>query len=402
VILLGLVLQGGMLLVADLPGVGGAGSWVAAWGCGVALLGAWIAWFWVMFSWVTANENGENWGEADFSRTARFLVLCVAMFEMFGLVMLSRNSTLILLRQQLGWGIVGLLLGTGVVLSDRGALRRLAPVWLGTALVGVVLAGAGGRAGRQQPDLVIAALVLLVLFLAAYLDWYAGRRRFAVALGLMTVFLLVAGRQASCALVIMATVMAVLAAAGAGWRWLAAAAGMGLGGLVLWLWCEPERGARLMDFYRADPGGDLTWEPVIRMWHGGWDGVGLGRASAGPWPGGHLAGDFVLAVIGEELGLTFAVLTVVGVLLVIGAILRIAWRSDRFGFQAGVGVAAIMGSQAFVHAAVVLHLLPTRTLPFPLVSPAGPNLCAMLVCLGLVLQVDRAGERKKYPGIPHR
>ena len=102
--------------------------------------------------------------------------------------------------------------------------------------------------------------------------------------------------------------------------------------------------------------------------------------------------DFLLAVIGEELGF-------VGVAAVIGAFFWLTRRIVGIGRQAialdrvfagllcqGIGV--WMGFQAFINMGVNLGVLPTKGLTLPLMSYGGSAILMNLVALALVLRVD--------------
>ena len=102
--------------------------------------------------------------------------------------------------------------------------------------------------------------------------------------------------------------------------------------------------------------------------------------------------DFLLAVIGEELGL-------VGVLAVIALFAWLTWRAFSIGWQAGLmgrnfaalvaqGVGVWMGVQAFINMGVNLGLLPTKGLTLPLMSYGGSGIVANLLALAVLLRVD--------------
>ena len=102
--------------------------------------------------------------------------------------------------------------------------------------------------------------------------------------------------------------------------------------------------------------------------------------------------DFLLAVIGEELGL-------VGVVLVIGLFLWLTRRLMQIGRQAialdrvfaglvAQGVGIWIGFQAFINMGVNLGALPTKGLTLPLMSYGGSAILVNLVSLAVVLRID--------------
>ena len=112
--------------------------------------------------------------------------------------------------------------------------------------------------------------------------------------------------------------------------------------------------------------------------------------------------DFLLAVIGEELGL-------VGVVLLIGLFLWLTRRIMHIGRQAialdrvfaglvAQGVAIWMGFQAFINMGVNLGALPTKGLTLPLMSFGGSAILINLVALAIVLRVDHENRRMMQGG----
>jgi cell division protein FtsW len=102
--------------------------------------------------------------------------------------------------------------------------------------------------------------------------------------------------------------------------------------------------------------------------------------------------DFLLAVIGEELGF-------VGVACVVLAFFLLARRVFVIGRQAIVldrvfaglfaqGVGVWMGGQAFINMGVNLGVLPTKGLTLPLMSFGGSAIMMNMVALAIVLRID--------------
>ncbi|MCR5885683.1 putative lipid II flippase FtsW [Rhizobacter sp. J219] len=102
--------------------------------------------------------------------------------------------------------------------------------------------------------------------------------------------------------------------------------------------------------------------------------------------------DFLLAVIGEELGF-------IGVLAVICAFFWLARRIFHIGRQAvaldrvfaglfAQGVGIWIGGQAFINMGVNLGVLPTKGLTLPLMSFGGSGILMNLVALAIVMRID--------------
>ncbi len=131
---------------------------------------------------------------------------------------------------------------------------------------------------------------------------------------------------------------------------------------------------------------------LIAFGRGEWFGQGLGGSveKLHYLPEAHT--DFLLAVIGEELGF-------VGVVLVISAFFWMTRRCFLIGRQAialdrvfaglyAQGIGIWMGGQAFINMGVNLGALPTKGLTLPLLSFGGSAILMNLIALAVVLRVD--------------
>ena len=116
-------------------------------------------------------------------------------------------------------------------------------------------------------------------------------------------------------------------------------------------------------------------------------GLGEGRQKLFFLPEAHT--DFVLSVVGEELGF-------IGVCFVLACFAAIVWRGigialhqgDPFGRLLAFGLTALIGLQGAINGAVVLALLPTKGLTLPLVSYGGTSLVATLAAIGILMNVS--------------
>lgn len=305
-----------------------------------------------------------------------------------------------------------------------GLARRATPLLLGGSfvlLVLVLIPGIGtevngarswigpGILSPQPSELMKLALVLYCAqFLAAH------PRRIQTFRGMMSPVGLVAG--AACLLVIVqpdtgttlviaGTVAAILVAAGVPLRHLATIAGIGLVLVLLLVLVQPYQQDRLTAFLDpwADKGGSgfQSVQGQIALGSGGLFGVGLGESVQKVFylPEAHT--DFILAVIGEELGLlgVFTVITLFGMIVWSG--LRIARAAaDAYAKLLASGLTALILCQAILNIFVVLGLAPLTGVPLPFVSYGPTNLFVILAAVGLLLGVadgERAGLRLVEP-----
>ena len=156
----------------------------------------------------------------------------------------------------------------------------------------------------------------------------------------------------------------------------------------------PYRLARIMAF--LDPWQDSQGigfqlsQSQIALGSGGLWGVGLGKSVQKLFylPAAHT--DFILSILGEELGLigTMGVVFLFVALIWQGA--RIAKRTtDPFGYYLAVGIVTRLGLQAVVNIGVSIGALPTKGLPLPFVSYGGSALIFNMMAVGLLLNISR-------------
>ena len=99
--------------------------------------------------------------------------------------------------------------------------------------------------------------------------------------------------------------------------------------------------------------------------------------------------DFILSVIGEEMGfvLIAIVLSVMGYFTV--QILKRAYLSkDKFSSLSLIGIASIMLAHSFVNTAMTVGLIPVKGLPFPFISAGGSFLITSYIMVGLVINLS--------------
>ncbi len=131
---------------------------------------------------------------------------------------------------------------------------------------------------------------------------------------------------------------------------------------------------------------------LMAFGRGEWFGVGLGDSVEKLFYLPEAYTDFLLAVIGEELGF-------VGVMAVILLFALFTWRAFSIGWQAALmgrnfqalvaqGVGIWIASQAVVNMGVNVGLLPTKGLTLPFMSYGGSGIVANCLALALLLRID--------------
>jgi cell division protein FtsW len=196
--------------------------------------------------------------------------------------------------------------------------------------------------------------------------------------------------------VIVAIAFGILFLGGLDWRLFLGLALLLPFALAAILIAAPYRMQRLTAF--LDPWSDPLGKgyqlshSLIAFGRGEWFGAGLGASVEKLFylPEAHT--DFLLAVIGEELGF-------VGVACVIVAFFWLARRVFLIGRQAialdrvfaglyAQGIGIWLGGQAFINMGVNLGVLPTKGLTLPLMSYGGSAIVLNLVALAIVTRVD--------------
>ena len=252
--------------------------------------------------------------------------------------------------------------------------------------------------------------LFVVLYAADYVvrkqDWmHEWRKGFLPVGGAITVtgLLLLLEPDLGAFMVIVAIAMGLLFLGGVSVRLFAGLSLMVMLTFLALIWASPWRRERI--FAYLDPfdeknalgkGYQLS-HSLIAFGRGEWFGVGLG-ASVEKWhylPEAHT--DFLLAVIGEELGL-------IGVLVVIVTFFWMIRRCFEIGRQAialdrhfaglvAQGIGLWIGVQAFINMGVNLGLLPTKGLTLPLMSYGGSAILVICVALAMVLRIDFESRR---------
>ena len=333
-------------------------------------------------------------------------------------------------RQQLTWMTLGLILfvATLIVLRDHRVLQRFTYTSAFAAVVLLILPFlpliGSGKNGAQiwirvagfsfQPGEV--AKVLLVVAFAGYLVLHrdalalAGRRVLFIDLPrgrdlgpIMVMFgvsmmILVAQNDLGSSLLFFGLflIMLYVATERAGWLVVGGLL-FGAGALAAYtfvgnvqnrfnFWLNP------MEYYDASPG---SYQPVEAMFGMGWGGlVGRGFGNGSPERITYAESDYIIAAIGEELGLTAVIAVIVCYGLIVERGLRTALISrDGFGKLMAVGLGSIFALQVFVVVGGVTGLIPLTGLTTPFLSYGGSSLVANWVVVALLMRISDQARR---------
>lgn len=156
---------------------------------------------------------------------------------------------------------------------------------------------------------------------------------------------------------------------------------------------EPYRLQRLSAFIDPwasprDEGYQLI-QSLYALGNGGWFGVGLFNSTQKYRFLPFAESDFIMSVMGEELGF-------VGLAVFFAVCLFIIWRGiaiarrckDTFGYLLSAGITLVYGIQVIVNALVVSGAIPPTGLPLPLVSSGNTSLIITMASMGVLYNVS--------------
>ncbi|MDX6690129.1 MAG: cell division protein FtsW [Solirubrobacteraceae bacterium] len=315
------------------------------------------------------------------------------------------------LVKYVAYGAVGLVV---LQLLARGGLEllpRLTPALLGLSfflLVAVKVPGVGvsingaqrwlgaGPLQFQPSELMKLALVLHAAGVLAtnpsrLRSMHAVIRPLLIVVG-AAIILIASQPDLGTALVIAFTMGALLLVAGTPLRLLGRLGGASAVLVLLFALVDPERVSRLTAFINpwadASDSGLQAVQAQIALGSGGLLGVGLGESVQKVFylPEAHT--DFILAVIGEELG----VAGICGLLVLYGMIgyagLRTArTAATRYQQLLAAGLTGMILCQALLNVCAVLGIAPVTGVPLPFISSGGTSLIVLLATMGLLLNI---------------
>jgi cell division protein FtsW len=327
------------------------------------------------------------------------------------------------LVKYLMYGAMGLVIMQVMARRGLALAQRFGPMLLVVSfalLVAVKLPGLGVEvngakrwlgAGPLQFQPSEIAKLALVLYAASLL---AGKpKRLRTLKGIVSPLLLVVGvavlliasqPDLGTALVIGFTTCAMLVAAGAPMRHLGTLAAGAAGLVVIFALLEPYRRARLTTF--LDPWADASGagfqavQGQIALGSGGLFGLGPGQSVQKIFylPEAHT--DFILAVIGEELGVVgVTVLMFLYGMIAYGGLRAAKAAKTAYAQLVAAGVTSLILSQALLNTFTVLGLAPLTGVPLPFVSAGSTSITVLLAGMGLLLNIA-SGRHTHLRAIP--
>ena len=149
---------------------------------------------------------------------------------------------------------------------------------------------------------------------------------------------------------------------------------------------------RILTFINSfSNGGDINIQvkqALLGLGSGGILGVGMGHSRQSNLFLPEAYGDFIFAILGEELGFIGSVIVLFAYLVLFVAGILIAKKcKDVFGQLLAFGISVSILVNAFINVAVATGLVPTTGLPLPFISYGGTSLIFMCISTGILINI---------------
>jgi rod shape determining protein RodA len=114
-------------------------------------------------------------------------------------------------------------------------------------------------------------------------------------------------------------------------------------------------------------------------------------------PEGHT--DFVFATMAEEWGMAGGLLLIGAFMLLFRWGLRVAMRTtDRFARLVAAGLTTTIFFYVAINLMMVMGLAPVVGIPLPFMSYGGSSMLTVMLCVGIIMAIDRSNMRASRPG----
>jgi len=371
---------------------------------------------------LTATETGhmESFRPKRFAQrygVDPLLTLFVVVTALYGLIVLysaSGQDAYVVVRQA-AHVVVGLLIMALLSQIRRDVIIQAAPfVFLlaGLLLVAVLIFGVGAKGAQRW--LALPGLPrfqpseLMKLALPAMVAWWLTRQKLpptmmqlfiAAVLIVIPVGLIAKQPDLGTSIIIAGSGFFVIFLAGISWRLLSVLGGLGLAALpVLWMVMHDYQRTRVMTLFdpQSDPlgAGWNTIQAMTALGSGGLFGKGYAEGTQAQLkflPESHT--DFIVAVIGEEMGFFGISLLLICYALILGRCFVLTMRAQgNFGRLLAGSITLTFFVYIFVNLGMVSGVLPVVGVPLPLISYGGTSVVSLLIGFGLIMAMQRTNR----------
>ena len=139
------------------------------------------------------------------------------------------------------------------------------------------------------------------------------------------------------------------------------------------------------------------WQVIQSLYaigSGGLFGAGLGESKQKYLYISMPQNDFIFSIIAEELGFVGCVIIISLFAILIWRGILIAMKSpDMFGSLVAIGITSLVAIQVILNIGVVTSSIPNTGISLPFFSYGGTSLIILLSCMGILLNISRAGNK---------
>jgi len=368
---------------------------------------------------LTATETGhiESFRPKRFAQrygVDPVLTLFVFMTALYGLIILysaSGQSWSMVFRQ--GAHVVGGLVAM-VLISQvrRDVIIQITPflfLFSLFLLIAVLLFGSGAKGAQRWLDLPglprFQPSELMKLALPAMIAWWLTRHKLPPTLSQLViaafmialpVALVAKQPDLGTSIIIAVSGFFTIFLAGISWRLLAVLGGLCVAALpALWMVMHDYQRTRVMTLLdpQSDPlgAGWNTIQAMTALGSGGLFGKGYAAGTQAQLkflPESHT--DFIVAVLGEEMGFLGISILLVFYALILGRCLVLTTRAEgNFGRLLSGSITLTIFVYIFVNVGMVSGVLPVVGVPLPLISYGGTSIVSLLIGFGLIMSMQR-------------
>ena len=351
---------------------------------------------------------------------AAFGLVMVFSASYYNSISVTGNPFYYLIRDGV-WVLAGLVAMLVAMNVDYRWLKKLAiPLMLAclASLVLVLIIGAtanGATRWIQVGPLTFMPGEWTKLGLILFIAWFYGddpARARAFLRGILPMLVLTAGLailvimqpNLSTAITICGIAITMMLIAGMRWIFVGGAAALGVGGFlfILFFMRDSYWYGRITNF--IDPFQDMYGEgyqvaqSLLALGSGGLTGVGLGKSVQKSLYLPEPQNDFIMAIIGEELGF-------LGIMALLALYCVFIWRGmriainapDHFSMLLASGVVMMVAIQLILNLAVVTASMPATGINLPFISYGGNGILMFLFSAGVLLNISKQSNREEAP-----
>ncbi len=355
------------------------------------------------------------------------LLLTVIVLVCIGIVMIYSASAVIsrerfsssyyFLVKQLIWAAVGIILMLALSQVDYNVLQKFSkPAVIITILVLFVvlfrptMQGARrwlkiGPIGFQPSEM---AKLMLVIFIADMLDRKQSKIK-EFKLCVLPILIVTAALSAliyiepdlGATFILVMLAMTMLFIGGARLQHLVSIVLLSLPLLYFAVLKVGYRKGRLLAFLNPEDDimgkGYHLYQSLLAFGSGGLFGKGLGASRSKLFFLPQPYSDFILPIIGEELGFVGVTVIIILFCFLIYRGAKIAINAPNlFGTMLASGIVSLLAIQTIINIAVVTACMPTKGLSLPFLSFGGSSLIFTLAGMGILLNISKQVKRQRY------